>query len=95
MEIPKITNINIYPVTGLPRLKAYASITLNNCILIKNIKIIKTMTNKYRIAFSKESKNSPEIIVLLNQKVRSYFEYKILTEYFTGRDENFNQPEQD
>lgn len=85
MEMPKITRVNIqYLKNEKPRLKAYATVTINDCFLIQNIKIIKTLT-KYCIAFPKESKNSPELIVLLNSKVRNYFEYKILQEYFGGR----------
>ena len=87
MEIPKITNVKIQRVEGFPRLKAYATITLNHCILIKDIKIIKTMTSKYHIAFSKESRHSPETIVLLNSKVRNYFEYIILSKFFKEGDE--------
>lgn len=86
MEIPKITRVNIrYLAVEKPRLKAYADITLNDCVLIKNIKIVKTLT-RYSIAFPKESKNNVELIVLLNSKVRNYFEYIILTKFFEGRD---------
>lgn len=86
MEIPKITRVNIkYLENEKPRLKAYATITINDCVLIRNIKIIKTLT-KYCIAFPKENKNSCEFIVLLNSKVRNYFEYIILKSFFEGRD---------
>ena len=87
MKIPKITNVSIRQVEGLPRLKAYATITLNHCILIKDIKIIKTIANRYRIAFPKESCHSPETIVLLDSRVRDYFEYVILSEFFKEGDE--------
>lgn len=84
MEVPKITNVKIkYLENEKPRLKAYATITISDCILIRNIKIIKTLT-KYCIAFPKGSKNSPELIILLNSKVRNYFEYIILKQFFEG-----------
>ena len=85
MEMPKITRVNIkYLANEKARLRGYATITINDCVLIRNIKIIRTLT-KYCIAFPKESKNSPELIVLLNSKVRNYFEYIILNKYFEGR----------
>lgn len=88
MKMPKITRVHIqYLENEKPRLKAYATITINDCILIRNIKIIKTLT-KYCVAFPKESKNSPELIVLLNSKVREYFEFRILKEYFEGSDKD-------
>lgn len=84
MEIPKITRVNIkYLTNEKARLRGYATITLNDCVLIRNIKIIKTLT-KYCIAFPKERKNSPELIILLNSKVRNYFEYIILKQFFEG-----------
>ena len=85
MEMPKITRVNIkYLANEKARLRGYATITINDCVLIRNIKIIRTLT-KYCIAFPKEGKNSPELIVLLNSKVRNYFEYIILNKYFEGR----------
>lgn len=88
MVMPKITRVHIqYLANEKPRLKAYATITINDCILIRNIKIIRTLT-KYCIAFPKESKNSPELIVLLNSKIRNYFEYIILNKFFEGRDDD-------
>lgn len=88
MEMPKITRVNIkYLENEKPRLKAYATITINDSLLIRNIKIIKTLS-KYCIAFPKESKNSQETIVLLNSRVRNYFEYIILKSFFEGRDDD-------
>lgn len=84
-KIPKITNVNISFVSDMPRLKGYATITLDDCVLLKDIKIIKTRY-KYCIAFPKESQHSPELIVPLNSEVREYFEYVILKEFFERRE---------
>ena len=89
MQIPKITDVRIRLVEGLPRLKASADITVENSLLIKDIKIIKT-ADKYHVAFPQRTKQSPELIVLLNSDTRKYFEEVIVKAYLSFGKQNKN-----
>lgn len=90
MQIPKITEVTIRLVEGLPRLKAYADITVENSLLIKDVKVIKT-AEKYHAAFPQRSKQSPELIVLLNSDTRKYFEGVIANAYISVKNKNINE----
>lgn len=78
--LPKITNVKIRLVDNMPRLKAYCDITVDDSILLKDAKIIKTAT-KYHVAFPKRSRQSPECVVLLNSYARAFFEKTIVNAY--------------
>jgi stage V sporulation protein G len=79
----KITKVKIKPVPDKKRLKAMASITLDNELIINDIKIIQT-TDRLCAEFPKpdiSQNNHREYIVPLNCKVRKLLESSILCAY--------------
>lgn len=77
---PKITNVRIRLVDNMPRLKAYCDVTVDDSLLLKDAKVIKTAV-KYHVAFPKHGKQSPECVVLLDSNTRTYFERTIVNAY--------------
>ncbi len=85
-----VTNINVKPIEGLPRLKAYAMIVLDNQLAINEIKIIKA-NNGLCIEFPKDKytklkSKSSETIAPLNLKTRCYIQSLVLQAYQLGCD---------
>lgn len=83
-----VTNIRIKPVEGLPRLKAYATIVLDNQLAINEIKIIKAK-HGLCIEFPKDKfikSVKDETIAPLNSKIRGYIQSLVLKTYRLGCD---------
>lgn len=79
----KITRVNIKPITDRPRLKAMASITLDDELIINDIKIVQAR-NRLCAEFPKPNapiNNHMEYIVPLNCSVRKVMESVILGAY--------------
>jgi stage V sporulation protein G len=80
----KITKVRIRPISNKPRLKAIASITLDDELVINDIKVIQT-DNRLCAEFPKhqfvKNNNNLEYIVPLNKVIRVKIESKILTAY--------------
>ena len=79
----EITDVKITKVTDKGRLKAYASCILNDCICIRNMRIVQ---GKSRIFLAMPATKNAEGIFMdlvfpINQDIRNLFETKILEEY--------------
>lgn len=79
----EITYIRVHPVSGMPRLKGYATIVLNGELAINEIRIIQSQHGMC-IAFPKDhisKKINSESIVPLNREIRGYIESTVLKAY--------------
>lgn len=84
----KITNISVKPVDGMPRLKGYATIILDNQLAINEIKIIQSL-NGMCIEFPKDKdmeKTKFESIAPLNHEIRYHIQSLVLKAYHLGAD---------
>lgn len=79
----KITDIKVLPVDNDEKLKAYITITLDNCFIIRDIKII-TGPRGYFISMpSKKMKNGTyrDLFHPTNKLTRIFLETVIIAEY--------------
>lgn len=78
----KITEVKVTPVNE-ERLKAYVSITIDNCFVIRDIKIINGPSGLFIAMPSKKRKDGQfrDIAHPLNQETRSLIEESIFSEY--------------
>ena len=77
-----ITEIKIHPVNE-EKLKAYVTVVLDNCFMIRDIKIIKGNSGLFIAMPSKKRKNGQfqDIAHPLNKETRKEFESQIFFEY--------------
>lgn len=78
-----ISCVKILPVNGDDKLKAFVTIKIDNCLVIKDIKVIKRL-NDYFIAMpAKQTKSGQyrDIVHPLNKETRENLEQMILEEY--------------
>jgi stage V sporulation protein G len=88
----KITEIKVLPVDGDEKLKAYVTIKLDDCIVIRDMKVIKG-TNGYFIAMpAKKMKDGTyrDLVHPLDQPTRKMLEDTVLLEYRKVKAEGFN-----
>lgn len=80
----KITNIKIKPIYSNSNIKAYASITLDDCFTINNLKIIKGKYNIFVRMPSKKDKNNSYIDIAypINYETKEYIQNKVLNAYY-------------
>lgn len=78
----KITEIKVFPVNE-DRLKAYASITIEGCFVVRDLKIIKGHTGLFVAMPSKKRKDGQfkDIAHPLNQETRDEIEKAVFAEY--------------
>ena len=79
----EITNIKVRPVEGMPRLKAYASIVLDNQLAINDMMVIQT-DHGLCVEFPKTKrikKAGWELVAPLNRKTRYGMQTQILEAY--------------
>lgn len=81
----QITKVRIRIIRNKPRLKAIASITLDEDLIINDIKVIQT-DERLCVEFPKnpyaqDKNHTQRIIVPTSMEVRSDFEEKILEQY--------------
>jgi len=78
----EITQIKVFPVDE-DKLKAYVSIVLDECFIIRDLKIIKGNTGLFVAMPSKKRKDGSykDIAHPLNQSTRAEIEEKILKTY--------------
>ena len=80
MEITKVKITR----TNSPRPLADVTITLDKCLLIKNIKLIDNGRRRF-VEFSKSPRTDPNIdnpdVVPLNRQTRAYIEKTVLEQY--------------
>lgn len=78
----EVTEIKIFPVNE-DRLKAYASITFDNCFIIRDLKVIKGNNGLFVAMPSKKRKDGSyrDTAHPLNNETRQMIESKVLEEY--------------
>ena len=80
----KITSVKITIVPNEARLKAYASITFDDCFVVHDLKVIRTDDKLFVAMPSKRHKNKNifrDIAHPLDKETRSMIEKAIFTEY--------------
>lgn len=77
-----VTEVKVFPVNE-DRLKAYVSITIDNCFVIRDLKIIEGNTGLFVAMPSKKRKDGQfrDIAHPLNQETREDLEKKIFEAY--------------
>lgn len=78
----EITEIKVFPVNE-DRLKAYVSITIDNCFVVRDLKIIEGTTGLFVAMPSKKRKDGQfkDIAHPLNQETRQMIEDKVFEAY--------------
>ncbi|HHL40012.1 MAG TPA: septation regulator SpoVG [Deltaproteobacteria bacterium] len=79
----RITEVKVLPVDGDDKLKAFVTIKLDGCFIIRDMKVIKG-TNGYFVAMpAKKMKNGTyrDLIHPLDQSTRQMLEDEVLNEY--------------
>lgn len=78
----EVTEVKIFPVNE-DRLKAYASITFDNCFIIRDLKVIKGNNGLFVAMPSKKRKDGSyrDTAHPLNNETRQMIESKVLEEY--------------
>ena len=77
-----ITSIRVFPVDE-PKLKAYVTITLDDCFVIRDLKVIEGVDGLFVAMPSKRRKDGTfqDIAHPLNMETRGYMERLILEEF--------------
>lgn len=77
-----ITEVKVFPVNE-DRLKAYVTITLDNCFVVRDLKIIEGNTGLFVAMPSKKRKDGQfrDIAHPLNQETRAEIERKVFEAY--------------
>jgi len=77
-----ITDVQIFPVEE-DKLKAYATITLDNCFVVRDLKVIQGHTGVFVAMPAKKRKDGSfrDIAHPLNQEMRALLEEKVLGAY--------------
>jgi len=80
----KITEVRVYPVTRADdKLKAFATITFDDCFVVRDLKVIHGNTG-YFIAMPSRKRNDgtySDVAHPLNSETRNYIEDVVLGEY--------------
>jgi len=78
----KITEVKVFPVNE-DRLKAYVTITLDNCFVVRDLKVIQGPGGLFVAMPSKKRKDGQfrDIAHPLNQETRSMIEDMVFNEY--------------
>ncbi len=78
-----ITYVKVLPVEGDEKLKAFVTIKIDNCLVIKDIKVIKGTENYFIAMPAKQTKDGQyrDIVHPLNKETRDSLESMVLEEY--------------
>jgi len=79
----EITEVRVFPVTSEERLKAYATITVDNVFLIRDLRIINGNAGLFVAMPSRKMKDGSfkDIAHPLNSETRQAIEIRVLAEY--------------
>ncbi len=79
----RITEIKVLPVDGDEKLKAYVSIKLDDCFVIRDIKVIKGTTGYFIAMPAKKMKDGTyrDLVHPLDQPTRKMLEDMVFLEY--------------
>jgi stage V sporulation protein G len=85
-EALEVTEVRIRLAGGAPEdiLKAYASITLNGCLAIHNLKVIRGARGLFVSMPARRNKTGgfSDIVHPINQECRAYLEQVVIGEYW-------------
>jgi stage V sporulation protein G len=78
----EITEVVVYPVNE-EKLKAYVTLTFDNCFVVRDLKIIKSQKGYFVAMPNKKRRDGVvrDIAHPLNQEMREYIETKVLEKY--------------
>jgi stage V sporulation protein G len=79
----EITEVRVFPVLNEERLKAYATITIDNVFLIRDLRVINGNTGLFVAMPSRKMKDGTfkDIAHPLNSDTRQMIEKRVLAEY--------------
>ena len=79
----EITEVRVFPVNNEERLKAYATITIDNVFLIRDLRIINGNAGLFVAMPSRKMKDGSfkDIAHPLNSETRQMIEMKVIPEY--------------
>jgi stage V sporulation protein G len=79
----EITEVRVFPVANEERLKAYATITIDNVFLIRDLRVINGNNGLFVAMPSRKMKDGTfkDIAHPLNSETRQMIESKVLAEY--------------
>src|SRR5512146_380490 len=79
----EITEVRVFPVSNEERLKAYATITVDNVFLIRDLRVINGNAGLFVAMPSRKMKDGTfkDIAHPLNSDTRQMIESKVLSEY--------------
>jgi stage V sporulation protein G len=82
-EAMKITDVKVIPVENNSRLKAFVTVKVDECIIIRDVKVIEGNTGLFVAMPSKKMKDGSyqDIAHPLNILTREMFEQVVFTEY--------------
>ena len=90
----QITDIKVFPVNE-ERLKAYVTIIIDNCFLVREIKVVNGNSGYFVAMPSKKRKDGTyrDLAHPINQETRDMLEKAILDAYWKRMEELKNQPD--
>lgn len=79
----EITEIKVYPVKEIGRLKAYATIVFDNCFIIRDLKVIEGDKGLFVSMPSRRKKDGSfrDIVHPLNSEMRTLIENSIVDKF--------------
>ena len=79
----EVTEVRVFPVTNEERLKAYATITIDNVFLIRDLRVINGNNGLFVAMPSRKMKDGTfkDIAHPLNSETRVMIESRVLAEY--------------
>jgi stage V sporulation protein G len=79
----EITEVRVFPVSSEERLKAYATITIDNAFLVRDLRVISGNTGLFVAMPSRKMKDGSfkDIAHPLNSATRMMIEARVLAEY--------------
>lgn len=82
-SIMEITEVRIFPIANEERLKAYATITIDNVFVIRDLRVISGNNGLFVAMPSRKLKDGTfkDIAHPLNKETREMIESKVLAEY--------------
>lgn len=93
----QITEVKVYPVEE-EKLKAYVSITLDHCFVVRDLKIIQGTSGYFVSMPSKKKKDGTyqDVAHPIDKETRAMMESRVLEEYYktvgAGRDVSTDKP---
>ncbi len=93
----EITDIRIKKVNAEGKLKAYVTVTFDDCFVVHNLKIISGQAGKFVAMPSRKTKSGEykDIAHPINSEFRNIIQSKILEEYEKIKDEEETSEEED